>query len=123
MRGLGVRVCFIVDVHELADRGVCVFLRCRERLVAEEFLDGAKIGAVGKEMGSKRVAQRVRVEVPIHVDEAKIFLDDTADGTLRETPPRVIEEDGFRMRSHGAAAGASCRARTSRGRDGPSPSA
>ena len=57
MRGLGVRVRFIVDVHELADRGVRVFLRCRERLVAEEFLDGAKIGAVSKEMRGKRVAQ------------------------------------------------------------------
>src|SRR6266403_1233621 len=99
MRGSGVRVRFIVDVHELADRSVRVFLRCRERLVAEEFLNGAKVGAVGKEMRSKCVAHRVRVKIPIHVDEA-------ADGTLREAAAGVVEEHRIRVRGGRAAAGA-----------------
>ena len=38
---------FIVDVHELADGGVGVFLRGGEGLVAEEFLNGAEVGAIG----------------------------------------------------------------------------
>ncbi len=89
---------FVVDVHQLADGGVRVFLRGGERLVAEEFLNGAKVGAVGEKMRGKRVAQGVRVQVPIHVDEADVFFDDAADGTLREAAAGVIEEDGFGVR-------------------------
>ena len=76
---------FVVDVHELADRCVRVFLRCRERLVPEKFLNGAKISAVGEEMRGKRMAHRVRVKVPINIDEADVFLDDASNGALRET--------------------------------------
>jgi hypothetical protein len=88
----------VVDVHELADGGVGVFLRGGERLVAEEFLDGAKVGAVGEKMRGEGVAERVGVEVPIHVDETDVFFDDAADGTLGETAAGVVEEDGFGVR-------------------------
>ena len=80
----------VVDVHKLADRGVGVFLGGGERLVAEEFLDGAEVGAVGEEMRRKGVAQGVWMQVPIHVDEADVFFDDAADGALREAAAGVI---------------------------------
>jgi len=81
---------FVVDVHELADGRVSVFLRGGKRLVAEKFLNGAQVGAVGEKMRRKSVAQGVRMQIPIHVDEADVFLDDAADGTLRETTASVI---------------------------------
>ena len=55
---------FVVDVHQLANRRVSVFLRGRERLVAEQFLNGAKIGAVGQQMGGEGMTQRVRMQDP-----------------------------------------------------------
>ena len=81
---------FVVNVHQLADGGVGVFLRGGKRLVAEEFLNGAQVGAVGQKMRRKGVAQRVWMQVPIHVDEADVFFDDAAHGALREAAARVI---------------------------------
>lgn len=80
----------VVDVHELADGGMSIFLCGGERLVAEEFLDGAEVGAVGQEMGGESVAQGVRMQVPVHVDKADVFFDDAADGALREATASVI---------------------------------
>ena len=66
--------------------------------MAEEFLDGAKVSAIGEKMRGEGMAERVRVHVPIHVDEADVFLDDAADGTLGEAAAGVIEEDSFGVR-------------------------
>jgi len=60
-------VRLVVDVHQLANGGMCVFLCGREGLVAKKFLDGAKIGAIGKQMRGERVTQRMRMQVPIDV--------------------------------------------------------
>src|SRR5271167_93651 len=89
---------FIVDVHQLTDGSVGVFLRGGKRLVAEEFLNGAQVSAIGEKMRGKGVAQGMRMQIPIHVDEADIFLDDAADGALREPAADVIEENGFSVR-------------------------
>ena len=86
---------FVVDVHELADGGVGVFLRSRQGLVAQEFLNGAQVRAVGEKMCCKGVPQRVWVQIPIHVYEANVFLDDAANGALREAAAGVIEEHGL----------------------------
>src|SRR5216683_2013474 len=90
---VGVRL--VVDVHQLADGGVGVFLRRRERLMAEKFLNGAEVGPVGEQMRRKGVAQRVRMQVPVDIGDANIFLDDPPNGALREPAARVIEEDRF----------------------------
>ena len=66
--------------------------------MAEEFLDGAEVGAIGEKMGGEGVAERVGVEVPIHVDEADVFFDDAAYGTLGEAAAGVVEEDGLGVR-------------------------
>ena len=86
MRKSGVGVRLVVDVHQLANGGVRVFLRGRERLVPEKFLDGAKISAVSKQMRCERVTQRMRMQIPIDVGDPNIFLDNAPDGTLREAP-------------------------------------
>src|SRR6266478_3874989 len=98
MQESGVRVRLVVDFHQLADGGVSVFLRRGERLVAEKLLNGAKISPVGEQMRREGVTQGMRVEVPVDVGHANVFLDDTADGALCETPARIIEEYCFRMR-------------------------
>ena len=98
MRDSGVGMGLVVDVHELADGSVRVFLRGGEGLVAEEFLNGAEVGAVGEEMGGEGVTQGVGVQVPVHVDETDVFFDDAAYGALREAAASVIEEDGFSVR-------------------------
>lgn len=87
---LGVRMSFVVNVHELADGGMSVFLGGGKRLVAEELLNGAEVGAIGEKMRGEGVAQGVRVQIPIHIDEADVLLDDTAYGTLREAAAGVI---------------------------------
>src|SRR5258708_16508006 len=48
-------------------------------------------------MGGEGVTQRMRMEVPVDVGNADVFLHDTANGALRKTPTRIIEEYGFRM--------------------------
>ena len=92
-RTSGVGVGFVVDVHEVADGGVGVLLGGGERGVAEEFLDGAEISAVGEQVSGEGVAQRVRVEIPVDVDEADVFFDDAADGALGEAAAGTIQED------------------------------
>ena len=75
-----------------------IFLRSGKRLVAEEFLNGAEVGTVGKQMRGERVAHRVRMQVPIHVCQANVFFYDAADGALRKAAASVVEEDCFAMR-------------------------
>jgi hypothetical protein len=54
---LSVGMRLVVDIHELADRGVGVLLRGGERLVAKQLLNGAQVSAVGQQMRRKGVAQ------------------------------------------------------------------
>src|SRR5580704_15527038 len=103
MRESGVRVCLVVDFHQLADGSVRIFLRGGERLVAEQFLNRAEISAIGEQVSGKRVPQRMRMKVPIGIYQAHVFLDDAADGTLREAAAGIIQEDGFRMWSRATA--------------------
>lgn len=90
---------FVVDVHELADGGVGVFLRGGKGLVTKEFLNSAEVGAVGEEMSGESVAQGVGMQVPVDVDEANVFFDDSTDRAGGQTAPGVIEEHGFGVRS------------------------
>src|SRR5207245_1557234 len=98
MRKSGVGVRLVVDVHQLADGSVRVFLRGGERLMPEEFLDGAKVSAVRKQMRCERVTQRMRMQVPIDIGDAHVFFHDAPDGTLRKAPAQIVEKDSFRVR-------------------------
>src|SRR6266568_7902620 len=95
MHPSSVRVRLVVDVHQLADGSMGVFLRRRKRLVAEKFLNSAEVRTVGEQMRRKGVAQRVRMQVTVAVGDVNIFLDDPPNGTLREPAARIIEEDCF----------------------------
>src|SRR5258706_7249495 len=106
--GSSVRVGFVVDVHQLADGGVRVFLRGGEGLVTEKLLNGAKISAIGEKMRGEGVTQRVRVQIPIHVSQANVFFDDTADGTLRQPTASVIQKDRFTVRGTSAPPSRTC---------------
>src|SRR3990167_8359574 len=75
---LGARVGFVVDLHQLTDGDGGVLLRGRERAVAEQLLDGAQIGAFAQEVRGEGVAQGVRVQVPVGVEEAGVLLDQVA---------------------------------------------
>src|SRR5258708_24168135 len=95
---LRVRVCFVVDVHQLANRCVRIFLRSGKRLVAEEFLNGAEVGTVGKQVRGEGVAHRVRMQIPMHVCQANVFFYDATNGALRKAAASVVEEDCFAVR-------------------------
>src|SRR5204862_3796677 len=99
MRKSGVGVRLVVDVHQLANGGVRVFLRGRERLVPEKFLNGAKISAVSKQMRRERVTQRMWMQVPIDIGDEHVFFHDAPDGTLRKAPDQIVEKDSFRVRT------------------------
>lgn len=61
-------------------------------------MNGAKVGAVSKQMGGKGMAERVRVHLPIHVGKTNIFFYDAADGALGEAAASIIQKNSFGMR-------------------------
>jgi hypothetical protein len=50
------RVSLVVNVHQLSNRSVCVLLRGRKRLMAEQLLDRAQVRTVGQKMSGESVA-------------------------------------------------------------------
>ena len=92
---LRVRMGFIVDVHQLADGCMRIFLRGGERLVAEEFLYGAEVSAVGKQVSGEGVTQRVWVQIPVNVSQADIFFNDSSHGALRKPAASVVQKNRF----------------------------
>lgn len=68
---------FVVNLHELVDGGVRVALRGGERCVAEEFLNGAEVSAVGEQVGGESVTQRMRVKIHVRRKHASVVANDT----------------------------------------------
>ncbi len=62
-RLLGAGMGAVVDLLELGGGELSVALRGGEAFVAEEFLDGAEIGSLFKQMSAEGVAQSVRMYV------------------------------------------------------------
>ncbi len=52
-----VRMGFVVDVHQLADGSVRIFLRGGQRLMTEKLLNGAEVRAVSEQMRGECVTQ------------------------------------------------------------------
>ena len=80
-----------------------IFLCGGKRLVPQQLLNGAQVGAIGEQVRGEGVPQRMRVQIPVHVYQAHVFFDDAADGALRKAPAGVIQKDRFALRSGGAA--------------------
>ena len=57
------RVGAIVNLHYVFDGKLRVALRCREPLVAQQFLDGAQICTSGQHVRAERMTQRVGMNV------------------------------------------------------------
>ena len=53
----------VVDLRQLCGGQLRIALRRRKPLVAQQFLNGAQVGALFKQMRAKSVAKRVRVHV------------------------------------------------------------
>ena len=62
-RLFGARMGAIVHLRQLCGRQLRIALRCRKPFVSQQFLYGAKIGALLLQMSPEGVAQRVRVDI------------------------------------------------------------
>src|ERR1035438_259460 len=62
--------------------------------VAEEFLDGAQVGAIGQQVGGVGVAEAVGVDGGVAGEISGVEFDDARDAARGETRVVVIEEDG-----------------------------
>src|ERR1700679_851729 len=58
----GFGVGLVVDGHQVDQRDLRVFLRGGKARVAQQFLDGAEVGAVGQQVGGVGVAEAVGVK-------------------------------------------------------------
>src|ERR1700676_593701 len=90
LKALSMGMRLVVDVHELADRCMSIFLSGGKRLVPQQRLNSAKVGAIGEQVRGEGVPQRVRVQIPVLVYQAHVFFDDAADGASRRAPAGVI---------------------------------
>src|ERR1035437_4084302 len=72
----GCWVCAVVDGHEVGERDLRVFLGGGEAGVAQQFLDGAEVGAVGQQVRRVGVAEAVRVKRRIAGKKAGVEFHD-----------------------------------------------
>ena len=103
----------VVDGGELRGGELGVALGCGEALVAEEFLNGAEVGALFKQVSSECVAQGVRVNVRGKAAQDGDALDDASDAACGEARLAAalkaaqlqIEKEGGRVQGPLAIAG------------------
>jgi len=63
----------------------------------EQFLNGPQIGAIGKQMRSERVAQSVRVQMPIKMRHLYIFVQQSPYATRGEPASAAVQKYGNRI--------------------------
>ena len=83
----------VVHLQQVVRRQVGVFLRRRERGVAEHFLDRAEVSSLIQQMSREGVAQRVRA----HASPAQstgIFLHDPFYAARGQAPAPIVSKDG-----------------------------
>ena len=66
----------VVHRHQIRQRNLRVFLRGRQPRVAQQFLNGPQIGAIGQQMRRIRMTEAVRVERSIARDHPRVEFDD-----------------------------------------------
>ncbi len=60
----------VVDRHQIGQRDLRVLLRGGEARVAQQFLDGAQIGAIGQQVRGVGVAEAVRMNRGVAAERA-----------------------------------------------------
>src|SRR6185436_16404209 len=91
------RVGPIVDRHQLVERDVRVALGRRKTRVAEELLDGAKIGASLEQMRGAGMAKRVRVEIAAPGAERPVALNQRLHAANAEPGSVTPQEERARV--------------------------
>jgi len=72
----------VVDCHQIGEGDLGVFLGGGEPRVAEEFLDGAEVGAVAQQVSCECVAEAVRVDGSVTGERRGVELDDAASAAV-----------------------------------------
>ncbi len=93
--GPGQGVGLIVDGHEVVQRDARVALGGGELGVAEEFLDGAEVGAVAEQVGGVGVTESMGVEAGVAVGEEAVFFDEQLDAAGGETGAAAVDEQSI----------------------------
>jgi len=70
--------------------------------VAEEFLNGAEVCAIGEQVSGVGVAEAVGMDAGVAREERGVELDDAADAARGEAGAAVVEEDGGLIADDGA---------------------
>ena len=83
----------VVDLEEMVDTHLGVLLRGRERSVAEEFLDGAEIGAGIEEMSGKGVSEGVRRGATHDIGVEQALLEIALDTAGGQSAAAMIEKE------------------------------
>ena len=86
------RMRLVVDGHQVRERDLGIFLRGGELRVAEQFLDGAQIGAVAQKVRGVGVAQAVRMNGRIARDHAGVEFHDAARAAIGEPAAAMIQK-------------------------------
>lgn len=82
----------IVDGNELVERDVGVALGGRKARVAEQFLNGAKVGAALEQMGRAGMAKRVWMQIATAGAERTVALNERLDAPDSESRSVATEK-------------------------------
>ena len=64
----------------------------------QQLLNGAEVSSVRQQMRGKRVAQRMRMKVPLNICHPHVFFHEPANRSLRQSTSRIVEKHGLGVR-------------------------
>ena len=85
-------VCLVIDIHEVRYVQVRIFLGCRKRCMAEEFLNHPEVRTALKQMACKRMPERMRPDTAVDPDSSRILYNDTPYPPFCQSFPHSIQE-------------------------------
>ena len=88
-------MAFFVDLEEMAEVQVGVFLGCRQAFMAQKLLNDTQVCPPAQKVGSERVAERVGADSSLGRRTPDEGIHDPLDRSGSESFPTVIQEEGF----------------------------
>ncbi len=88
-------VRLVIGITHALCREMRVHLRRGQGSMAEQFLNGSKIGAIVKQVGRKGVPQRVWADAGIKSSLFQILADFASDAARRDAPTMTIDVQRF----------------------------